>query len=104
MQAHFGADARKRLHQEVSGTHPEFDRAEGVLNSLSPHAHLLGIAIQPLLHRVDDCLMHPAPDTPLRAGADAADVVPIVIGFLADFGPRDRLLLGILQLHERLLC
>src|SRR6266480_7452111 len=68
MQAHLGARRIKRLDKEVGCAHPELNRAERVLNGLSSLAHLLRVAIQSLLHGVDDCVMHPAPDASLRAG------------------------------------
>ena len=49
MQRHLGRDAWQRLHEEVGGTHPGLDRAEGMLDRFAPLAHLLWLSKPPLL-------------------------------------------------------
>lgn len=66
MQAHLGAHARDRLGQEVRGTHPVPDRSERVLHRLPALSHSLGLAIESSLHRVDDVLVLPPPNTSVR--------------------------------------
>jgi hypothetical protein len=49
-QCHLAGDARKRLHRKVGRSHARLDRAEGVLNRLTPLSHLLGMFVEPALH------------------------------------------------------
>jgi hypothetical protein len=62
MQCHLPDDARKRLHQEVGRAHARLDRAEEVLNRLTPLAHLFGIFVEPALHVFENMIMLPAVD------------------------------------------
>ena len=50
MQRHLGGDAWQSLHQEVGCAHPCFDRAEGMLDRLTPQAHLFRMLIEAALH------------------------------------------------------
>ena len=65
VQRHLARDARQRLPQEVGGSHPGFDRAEGMLDHLAPLAHLLRMLIEPALHCLEDVLMLPSGDPAL---------------------------------------
>jgi hypothetical protein len=40
VQGHLGGHAWQRLHQEVGSSHPGLDRPEGMLDPLTPLAHL----------------------------------------------------------------
>jgi hypothetical protein len=60
VQRHLRGDPRQRLHQEVSGTHPGFDCAEGVLDRLASLPHFLRVLVEPALHRFEHMLMLPA--------------------------------------------
>src|SRR5438105_15655070 len=68
MKTHLGAHAGERLRQEVGPTHPVLDRSKWVLNRPSSHSHHLRLAIEPLLHRLENRLVFPAADTPVIAG------------------------------------
>jgi hypothetical protein len=59
------------LHQEVCCVHPGLDRAEGMLDRLTPLAHLLRMLIEPALHRLTDVLVLPPGDPSLFAGGAA---------------------------------
>jgi hypothetical protein len=51
----------------MSGAHPCLDRAERVLDSLSPDAHHLGRMIESCLHLIKNIFVLPARYTTLRA-------------------------------------
>ena len=74
VERHLGSNTRQRLHEEVSGTHARFDRAERVFDGLTPLAHLLGMFVEPLLHRFENMLMLPSGDPSLRAGRGPLDM------------------------------
>jgi len=61
----------QRLHQEMGCTHARLDRAERVLDCLSPLAHGLRVFVEPLLHGLDDMLMLPARNPALVVGGAA---------------------------------
>ncbi len=63
MKAHLGADLIERLGQEACGTHLRLDRPKRMFGCLSAHAHLVRIAIEPHLHRLDNRLVLPAFDS-----------------------------------------
>jgi hypothetical protein len=65
VQRHLARNARQRLHQEVRGAHPGFNRAERMLDHLAPLAHGLWVLVEPALHRLEDGLMLPARDPAL---------------------------------------
>ena len=65
MEAHLGSDLVEGPGQEMGGTHPCFEGPERVFDGLSPHAHGLGHAVEPVLHGVKDAFVFPALD-PLR--------------------------------------
>ena len=50
VQRHLARDARQRLRQEVRRAHPGLDRAEGVFDGLSPHAHGRRVLVEAPLH------------------------------------------------------
>src|ERR1700691_5863030 len=54
VQGHFGTDVLERLHLEVSGSHPGFYRAKGMLHGLAAFAHLVRGPIEPCLHSLKD--------------------------------------------------
>jgi hypothetical protein len=62
VQRHLGGHSRQRLHQEVSGTHPGFDRAEWVLDCLASLTHFFRMLIKPSLHSFENMLMFPSSD------------------------------------------
>ena len=67
VQRHFAGYPWQRLHQEVGGSHPGLDRAEGMLHRFAPLAHLLRMLIEPALHRINNVLMLPSGDPSLLA-------------------------------------
>ena len=60
MQRHFGTDVLERLHLEVSGSHPGFYRAKGMLHGLAAFAHLIRVPIEPRLHSLKDGFVLPS--------------------------------------------
>ncbi len=67
VQRHLGGNPWQCLHQEVCGSHPGFDRAEGMLDRLAPLAHLLGMLVEPALDGLENILMLPTRDPALAA-------------------------------------
>jgi hypothetical protein len=67
VQAHLGTDAWNRLCQEMSCSHPGFNRAERVLGGLATYSRGLQSAIQSLLHFIEDILVLPACNAPIIA-------------------------------------
>jgi hypothetical protein len=49
VQRHLGGNSWQRLHQEVGCTHPDLNRAKGMLGRLAPLAHLLRMLVEPAL-------------------------------------------------------
>jgi len=68
VQGHFSADPFQRLHQEVGGSHPGFDCAEGMLDRLTPLTHLLWMLVEPALDRLENMFMLPSGDPTLLTG------------------------------------
>lgn len=62
VQRHLAGDVWQPLHQEVGCAHASLDRAEGVLNRLSPRPHGIGICVEPSLDFLDDMFMLPPGD------------------------------------------
>ena len=71
MQRDIGSDPWQRLHQEVGCSHPGLDRAEGMLDRLTPLAHLLRMLVEPALHRLENVLMLPSGDPAFLASGAA---------------------------------
>src|SRR5260370_41144291 len=69
MQAHLGSDLSEGPCQEMGGAHPRLDRPEWVFDRLPSDVHVIGLAVEALLHGVDHCLMLPSLDARLRAGS-----------------------------------
>ncbi|CAB3810803.1 hypothetical protein LMG27177_07480 [Paraburkholderia fynbosensis] len=67
MQAHLCAHPLEGPRKEMSASHPCLDRAERVLDSLSPDAHQLGRMIKSNLHLIKNIVVLPARYTTLRA-------------------------------------
>ena len=67
MQAHFRADMFKRLHQEVSRSHPELERAEDMFDGTASLFHLPRVPVQAVLHCIKDVFMLPSLDPPFLA-------------------------------------
>ena len=67
MKGHFGADPLQCFGQEVGCSHPGFDGAEGMLDRLTPLAHLLRVLIKPLLDRFQKVFVLPPRDPSLLA-------------------------------------
>src|SRR5262245_45462189 len=65
-ECHLGGDLRQRLHQEVGGSHPRLDRAERVLDGLTPFPHFFRVLLEPALHGLEHVLVLPSRDAPLR--------------------------------------
>ena len=65
-ERHLGSDLWQRFHQEVRSSHACFDRAEGMLDRLTPQAHRLRICVESSLHGVQQMFMLPSCDAPLR--------------------------------------
>ena len=57
---HVAADPWQCLHEEVGSPRPSLDRAEGMLDRLTPLTHLLRMLIKPALHGLDNMLMLPS--------------------------------------------
>src|SRR6185369_2780691 len=57
-----GSDLVEGPGQEMGGAHPGFEGSEWVLDGLSPHAHGLGHAVDPVLHGVKNAFVFPALD------------------------------------------
>ena len=68
VQTHLGTDAWDRLGQEVSCSHPGFDRAKRMLGGLAAYSWGLRAAIQSALHFIEDILVLPTCDAPIVAG------------------------------------
>jgi hypothetical protein len=60
VQCHFSADVFERFHLEVCRSRPRLYRAEGMLDSLAAHAHLVWVPIKPGLHGRKDGFVLPA--------------------------------------------
>src|SRR5271170_2776536 len=71
VQRHLSGNPGQRLHQEVRGSHPDLNRAEGMLDRLPSLAHLLRMLIEPALNDFKNVLMLPSADPPLLAGGAA---------------------------------
>lgn len=67
LQAHLGAHMRQGLGQEVRRAHPVLERAEHVLHRTPSHGHGVKLAIQPLLHPLQNVLMLPSANAPVAA-------------------------------------
>ena len=75
VQRHFGRHFRQRSHLEVRGSHlevrgshPRLDGPERMLHGLAAHAHLVRVAVEPVLHRLENGLVLPPRDPALLAG------------------------------------
>ncbi len=68
MEAHFRPDLVEGCGPEMGRAHPGLDCSEGMLDGSAADTHVLGRAIQSLLHGVNHCFMFPAPDAALLAG------------------------------------
>ena len=66
-KCHFGGNFWKRFRQEVCSSHARLHRAERMLDCLPTLAHRFGVCIKALLHRVEQMLVLPAWNAPLRA-------------------------------------
>src|SRR5208337_2481053 len=66
--APFGRHFRQRSHLEVRGSHPCLDGPEWMLHGLAAHAHLVRVAVEPVLHRLENGLVLPPRDPALLAG------------------------------------
>ena len=60
VQRHFGADVLECFHLEVRRSHPGLYRAEGMLDRLAAHAHLVRVSIEPRLHGLENGFVLPA--------------------------------------------
>src|SRR5262245_65119405 len=67
MQRHLGGNIGQPLHEEVRGTHPHLDRAEGMLDRLTARAHGIRIFVEPFLYRLDNLLVLPSRDATLSS-------------------------------------
>src|SRR5262249_21358936 len=63
---HLGGDLGQRFGEEVRRPHARLHRAERMLDRLAPLAHGLRVRIETLLYGVEQMLMLPPCDTPLR--------------------------------------
>jgi hypothetical protein len=68
VQAHLRADPVQGAGEEVGGSYPGLNGAEGVLRRPPPHPHGIRPLVQPALHRIEDALVLPARDAALPAG------------------------------------
>jgi hypothetical protein len=59
VQRHFGIYVLERFHLEVRRSHPRLYGAEGVLDSLAAHPHLIRVPIKPRLHGLKDGFVLP---------------------------------------------
>jgi len=57
VQRHLSGNPGQRLHQEVRGSHPGLNRAEGMLDRLASLAHLFRMLIEPALNDFKNVLM-----------------------------------------------
>ena len=71
MQCHLGGNFWEAFHQEVGCTHSHLERGEGVFGGFAALAHGLRVLIEALLHGLQDMLMLPARNAPLRTGRAA---------------------------------
>src|SRR5215470_2324622 len=60
VQRHFASHFRQPSHLEVRGAHPRLDGPERMLHGLTTHAHLFRVAVEPVLHRLENVLVLPA--------------------------------------------
>ena len=75
VQRHLGGNLRQTLHQQVRRSHPHLQRAEGMLHRLAALAHCLRVLVETLLYRLQNLLVLPACDAPLRTGRAAMFVL-----------------------------
>src|SRR5215472_8456920 len=65
-ECHLGGDFRQGLRQEVRRTHPRLHRTEWMPNSLAAHTHGFRARVETLLNGLQQVLVFPAWDPPLR--------------------------------------
>jgi hypothetical protein len=92
VQRHLGGDVLRRLHLEVRGAHPRFDRAEWVFDGLAAQRYPAGIIVETLLDSLEDVLVLPPFDAaflarraPVLDGAALTAARPIAAQRLAGF-------------------
>jgi len=68
VQAHFGANPRQSLSQEVRRSYPRLQRSEGILGRLPPQSGCLRRSIEATLHIIEHQFVFPAGDAAVIAG------------------------------------